>query len=46
MNSLARDDSTDSVRTAFKALQTELRWWLGIIAAILVAMNAKLYGIV
>ena len=28
------------------ALRTELRWILGFLAALLLAMNAKLYGIV
>ena len=45
MNDLARANATESARAAFGALRTELRWWLGTIAALLIAMNAKLYGI-
>ena len=46
MNDLARANATESARATFGALRTELRWWLGTIAALLIAMNAKLYGIV
>ena len=31
---------------AFKALRTELRWWFGCLAVLLLAVAAKLFGIV
>ena len=43
MTAPATKDARDS---EIGALRTELRWILGFLAALLLAMNAKLYGIV